>query len=64
VPAQDALGHYMDVVVATGLAEERVASGDARAWFNVGWLQAQVPGALERCDRALQRVVTAAPFWR
>lgn len=64
VPAQDELGHYIDVVVATGLAQDKVASGDAIAWFNVGWLQAQLPGAVERCGRALRRVVTAAPFWR
>jgi inorganic triphosphatase YgiF len=63
VPAQDALGHYMDIVVAIGLAQDKVASGDVRAWFNVGWLQAQLPEAVEHCGRALQRVVAAAPFW-
>jgi inorganic triphosphatase YgiF len=62
-PAQDELGRYMDLVVATRLATARVESGDAAAWFNVGWLQAQLPRAVERCDRALRRVGAAEPFW-
>lgn len=62
-PAQDELGRYMDLVVATRLAKEGVDAGDARAWFNVGWLQAQLPRAVERCGKALGRVSAAEPFW-
>jgi len=63
-PAQDALGHFMDLVVATSLAHEVVDGGDPRAWFNVGWLKAQQPAAVERCSKCLRGVVDAAPFWR
>ena len=62
-PAQDELGRYIDLLVATGLAHEVVDGGDARAWFNVGWLKAQVPGAVERCAKCLREVVDAEPFW-
>ena len=63
-PAQDALGHFMDLVVATLLAREVVDGGDPRSWFNVGWLKAQLPGAVARCGKCLRGVVGADPFWR
>jgi len=63
-PAQDELGHYMDLVVAARLAGDVIAAGDARAWFNVGWLKAQSPRAIERCRKALERVAAARPYWR
>jgi len=63
-PAQDALGRFMDLVVALALAHDVVARGDARAWFNVGWLKAQLPEAVERCAECLREVVDAEPFWR
>jgi len=63
-PAQDALGHFMDLVVATSLAHEVVDGGDPRAWFNVGWLKAQQPEAVARCSKCLRGVVDAEPFWR
>ena len=63
-PAQDELGHYMDLVVALRLAHDTIDAGDARAWFNVGWLKAQLPRAIGRCAKALRKVATARPFWR
>jgi triphosphatase len=63
-PAQDELGHYMDLIVALGLAHDLIDAGDARAWFNVGWLKAQLPRALARCAKALRRVAVTRPFWR
>ena len=63
-PAQDALGRFMDLVVATSLAREVVAGGDPRGWFNVGWLRAQLPDAVDRCGKCLRVVVGAEPFWR
>jgi CHAD domain-containing protein len=62
-PAQDELGHYIDLVVATRLARDRVDAGDARAWFNVGWLQAKEAGAIRRCGAALRAVAAATPYW-
>jgi CHAD domain-containing protein len=63
-PAQDALGSYIDLVVSTRLAHETIDAGDARAWFNVGWLRAQQPRAIERCGKRLREVVAADPYWR
>ena len=54
----------MDLLVATQLAHEAVESGDARAWFNVGWLKAQMPRAIERCGKCLRDVGDATPYWR
>ena len=62
-PAQDELGRYMDVIVAMDLAKEMAEAGASRAWFNVGWLKAQLPEALRRCSDALDRVASAQPFW-
>jgi triphosphatase len=63
-PAQDALGGYIDLLVATGLAHEAIDAGDPRGWFNVGWLQAQLPRAMKRCGKRLRKVGGAAPYWR
>lgn len=63
-PAQDALGAYVDLIVGIELARESVEAGAARAWFNVGWLSAQLPPGAKRCKKALARAATARPFWR
>ncbi len=63
-PAQDALGAYIDLIVGIEFARERVAAGDERAWFNVGWLCAQLPRGVKRCRRALEDAAKARPFWR
>ncbi|HEY2558660.1 MAG TPA: CHAD domain-containing protein [Caldimonas sp.] len=63
-PAQDALGSYIDLLVSTRLAHETIDAGDPRAWFNVGWLRAQQPRAIERCAKCLREVAAADPFWR
>ena len=54
----------MDLIVAVRLAHDLIDAGDARAWFNVGWLKAQLPRTLARCAKALRRVGSARPFWR
>ena len=63
-PAQDALGAYMDLVVAAQLATDRAEHEDARAWFDVGWLGAQLDKSAGRAARALHRSAAAKPFWR
>jgi len=63
-PAQDALGAYVDLIVGLELAAASVTAGDAGAWFNVGWLKAQLPRAAKRCRKALAEAATAKPFWR
>ena len=63
-PAQDELGRYMDLLVATDLARETAEGSEPRAWFDVGWLTAQMPRAVERCGSALNRITSARPFWK
>ena len=63
-PAQDELGRYMDLIVARELARAVVDGGDPRAWFDVGWLQARLPRAATRAEKALAGVAEARPFWR
>lgn len=63
-PAQDALGAYVDLIVGLELAAASVSAGDSGAWFNVGWLKAQLPRAAKRCRKALADAATAKPFWR
>ena len=63
-PAQDALGAYVDLLVGLELASARVTAGDSGAWFNVGWLKAQLPRATKGCRKAPAEAATAKPFWR
>ena len=44
-PAQDELGAYVDLVVSLKMARDAAIEGDAEAWFDVGWLTAQLSGA-------------------
>jgi inorganic triphosphatase YgiF len=62
-PAQDELGRYVDLVVASRLARDMAEAGDGRAWFNVGWLQAREAGAIGRCSVALREVAAARAYW-
>ncbi|MEO8081597.1 MAG: CHAD domain-containing protein [Caldimonas sp.] len=62
-PAQDALGAHVDLLVAEGLARTAAEGGDARAWFSVGWLAAQLPSSARACRRALKRAAAAKRFW-
>ncbi|WP_374569281.1 CHAD domain-containing protein [Ideonella sp.] len=62
-PAQDALGQHNDEAVAEA-AYRRVAPDEPRAWFAVGWLQAQQAASARQCTKALGQVAKAKPFWR
>lgn len=61
--AQDELGAYNDCRVAAQLFRDAV-DRDPRAWFAVGWLDAQQEPLVQRCARALRKAVGAKPFWR
>jgi len=63
-PAQDALGAHIDLMVGLEMARASAESGDAQAWFNVGWLTAQLDVSSHGCRRALRRAARAQPFWR
>jgi triphosphatase len=61
-PAQDALGEHNDMHVAAANYRD-AAERDPKAWFAVGWLQAQHLSSAKRCHRALERVADARKFW-
>ena len=61
--ALDALGALNDLRSAEALCRARTAS-DARAWFAVGWLAAQLGPAQELAARALGRLARAPRVWR
>jgi triphosphatase len=63
-PAQDALGAHIDLLVGLDMARESALAGDAEAWFNVGWLTAQLAPSARRCRKALARSARAEPFWK
>ena len=62
-PAQEALGRFNDLCVATE-AFRRQADVDPRAWFAVGWLVAQRGPLLQEASRALRRLRRAQAFWK
>ena len=63
-PAQDALGAHNDLVVGLRMAQEAADHGDAKAWFNVGWLTAELSASARRSAKALRRAAAARPFWK
>jgi CHAD domain-containing protein len=62
-PAQDALGRHVDLLVGLDLARRAAQAGDDVAWFNVGWLSAELRGSAEMGRRALRRAARAERFW-
>jgi triphosphatase len=63
-PAQDALGTHIDLLVGLERARAAAEAGEAQAWFNVGWLTAQLDASADRCARALGRAARSEPYWR
>ena len=63
-PAQDALGTHVDLLVGLGIARAAALDSDADAWFNVGWLSAQLETSARRCRKVLARAAKAKPFWK
>jgi len=59
---QESLGAYNDLCVASE-AYRAALSGDARAWFALGWIAARRAAAVEACGRALGKFAKAKPFW-
>ena len=53
-PAQDALGAHIDLLVGLDIARASAEAGDAQAWFNVGWLTAQLDASAHGCRQALR----------
>jgi len=62
-PAQEALGQRIDLLLAIELARDRAQAQGGPAWFNVGWLVAQLPASSRSCIKALARAAKARPCW-
>lgn len=62
-PAQDALGLFNDLCIAQR-AFAAAVDQEPRAWFAVGWLQAQRAEPIAAAARALRRLGRERPFWR
>lgn len=62
-PAQEGLGLFNDVVVATAMYRERLEQ-DPRAWFAIGWLAAQREATLAACRSSLSELPEAPKFWK
>ena len=63
-PAQDALGAHIDLLVGLEMARASAESGDAQAWFNVGWLTAQLEASAHACRAGHCAAPPAEPFWK
>jgi inorganic triphosphatase YgiF len=62
-PAQDVVGDHVDLLIARRAARAASETADPKAWFNVGWLSAQMDYSAGRARKALKRAGRAAPFW-
>ena len=62
-PAQEALGQHTDLLFAIDLARARAEADGGPAWFNLGWLSAQLPASARRCRKALERAASARRCW-
>lgn len=61
-PAQDALGHYQDVVVAQAMFETAADDG-THAGFALGWLAREREVAAASCSNSLEAFRKAPTFW-
>lgn len=61
-PAQEALGRHNDELMALRVFDS-AAPHDARAWFAVGWLQAQQAASARAGAKALRQLLKAPRFW-
>ncbi|MBB1162333.1 CYTH and CHAD domain-containing protein [Aquariibacter albus] len=61
--AQEALGAFNDVCVATAHARAAAEAGQAEGWFALGWLQPRRAQVLAEAGRCLQRFRKAPPPW-
>jgi hypothetical protein len=57
------VGDHVDLLIARRAARAASETADPKAWFNVGWLSAQMDYSAGRARKALKRAGRAAPFW-
>ena len=62
-PAQDAVGEHVDLLTSRRAARTVSAVDDPRAWFDVGWLSAEIAHTARRARKSLTRAGKAPAFW-
>ena len=62
-PAQDAVGEHVDLLLSRRAARAVSERGDPKAWFDVGWLCAEIARSAKRARKALRRAGKAPAFW-
>ena len=62
-PGQDAVGTHVDLLSGRRAARKVAETEDARAWFNVGWLTAELQRSAKQTRKALVRAARAPAFW-
>jgi len=62
-PPQDAVGEHVDLLLSRRAARRHAEGDEPRAWFNVGWLGAEIAHSTRRARKALQRAGRAPAFW-
>jgi hypothetical protein len=62
-PAQDAVGSHVDLLLSRRVALEVSKGDDPKAWFNVGWLGAEIDHSARVARKALQRAGQRPGFW-
>ena len=62
-PAQDVVGSHVDLLLARRAASTASKTDDPKAWFNVGWLGAEIGHSARRARKALARAGRAPGFW-
>jgi len=62
-PAQDAVGEHVDLLTSRRAARTVSAVDDPRAWFDVGWLSAEIAHTARCARKSLTRAGKAPAFW-
>ena len=62
-PAQDAVGSHVDLLLSRRAAQSTSQTDDPQAWFNVGWLTAELGHSVRQARMALVHAGRAACFW-
>ena len=62
-PAQDAVGEHIDLMLSRRAARAIGEGAGPKAWFDVGWLSAEIAHSAKRARKALVRAGNAPAFW-
>ena len=62
-PAQDAIGEHVDLLSSRRAARTVSEVDDPKAWFNVGWLSAEIAHSARRARKSLGQAGKTPAFW-